>query len=131
MKFRTALILLSLSPIAAPALAQGQDFAARIRSWDANNDDRITLEEARAARGALFARLDADHDGALSAAERPGARVPGMSASQLAQADANHDGALARDEFIGMPYRAFERFDANHNSVLDAAELDAIRALAR
>jgi EF hand len=130
MKFRIALIALALSSAAAPALAQVADFAARIRSYDADGDGRVTREEARTARGAMFARLDADHDGTLSAAERPGAQAPGMGADQLRRADTNHDGALSHDEFLGMPYRAFDLFDANHDNVLDAAELNVIRGAA-
>lgn len=36
---------------------------------DANNDNRITLDELQARFGAIFARLDTDHDGVLTRAE--------------------------------------------------------------
>lgn len=124
-------ISLALLGAAAPALAQPSREAMidRLMAQDANRDGAVTLAEAQAARAAIFARLDADNSGALSEAERAAVSQQ-MGGMGLRRADANRDGQISRAEFMNMPYRVFDRFDANNDDVLDASEIAALRARA-
>jgi hypothetical protein len=55
---------------AAQALAQqGQPGAHFIESWDADMDGIVTVEEATARRGDVFAMFDMNEDGLLDAEE--------------------------------------------------------------
>jgi hypothetical protein len=51
-----------------------------------------------------------------------------LRAARLTRADTNHDGAISREEFLSRPQRLFDRFDANHDDVLDATEIATARA---
>lgn len=118
-----ALGILAITP--APASAQNRAEAlSRLVAMDANHDGLITRAEAQAGRAVMFARLDANGDGALDAQERGGERAQRM----LANADANGDGRITRDEFMGQPYRAFDRLDGDNDGVLTSAELAPLRA---
>jgi EF hand len=96
---------------------------------DANHDGSITRDEMRAARAAMFERLDADHDGFITEAERAaradGPRGRGLLMQRL---DANSDGKVSRTEFTSAPTPFFDRADTDHNGVIDAAELATVRA---
>lgn len=120
----TAAVLLA----ATPALAQGQGRGAgmldQLMQLDTNGDGNITHAEAEAGRAAMFDRLDTDHDGYLSEAERNGA---GRMGQQLASADTNSDGRVSRAEAMAAPYRAFDRLDSNNDNVISTAEIDRVR----
>ena len=114
----------------------GEDRPGRhdIFQADANNDGVLTRQEFDAGRNAMFARQDANNDGQLARDEmhrgghgghHRGGRDGGMHS--LASADANNDGNITRDEFLARPLEHFNRMDANHDGVIDAAELAAIQ----
>lgn len=143
--------LLLLAPFALPA----QQATPRHASIDANRDGIIDRAEA-AARPRLaeaFERLDRNHDGRLTADERPqrgGMRRGGMhhgghGHGGIERMDADHDGRISRAEFdAGRAQRAvrmqatgahaharartpldFSAIDANHDGYLVRGELRA------
>ncbi len=92
--------------------------AGRFAEVDTNGDGVVTLEEftaqavARATERAaeMFARLDADGDGALSrdALEARGALGPVDEGRMFARLDADGDGAVSLEEFEAMKERRAE-----------------------
>lgn len=115
-----------------------------LRRADANGDGVLTRQEFDAGRDAMFARKDADNNGALSQdemrAHREGMRgghhggrhhghhERGGHGERLAAADANADGAITREEFMARPSQMFDRLDTDHNGIISQAERDAMRA---
>lgn len=99
---------------------------------DSNNDGVLTQAEFNTGREALFARLDADHNGQLSREEmhaqrgehrgRRGVHRGGPPGGGFEGADANNDGNITRDEFLARPIQMFDRLDANHDGVISTAE---------
>lgn len=55
--------------------------------------------------------------------------------ARLESADADHDGKVTREEFTKaraeQAAKLFDQFDANHDDVLDANELEAARSAAK
>jgi Ca2+-binding EF-hand superfamily protein len=107
--------------LATAATAQdkpvGVDFAtfaqaamARLMKADANGDGKLSKDEYTSiakARGAtndgsrMFDRMDANHDGALDAAE-----IKVLLAHRFARLDTNHDGILTAEERQAMRGKA-------------------------
>jgi Ca2+-binding EF-hand superfamily protein len=91
---------------------------------DANGDGIIDrAEAAKSPRFAqMFDKFDANHDGKLSADERPQHR--GRGGDMLAKLDANGDGAVDRAEAAKAPRLAehFDKLDANHDGRISADE---------
>ncbi|MEO2014770.1 MAG: hypothetical protein ABGZ53_10405, partial [Fuerstiella sp.] len=109
---------------------------------DANEDGAVTLQELRAAReehehrvrrpqpAAVFARLDLNEDGQLTADE-----VSEEVWAKLSQADANEDGAVTLEELRAArqehehrvrrphPAEVFARLDLNEDGQLTADEV--------
>ncbi len=99
---------------------------------DANHDGVITRDEFLAGPIAMFDRLDANHDGRLTDAEKPdrthfrmGRHHRGGFGFGLRGADANHDGRVTRAEFDAEGAALFTRMDANHDGQLTQADRDA------
>lgn len=121
-----ASITIIIAALAGSAFAQDDMLAA-----DANRDGQITRAEAQAARAAMFARMDSNGDGAVSAEERAAASAAAQRRRGAARVDANNDGFISEAEFMGQPMRLFDHFDRDNNSVLDAREVDAMREAAQ
>ncbi|WP_029911751.1 hypothetical protein [Caulobacter sp. UNC358MFTsu5.1] len=122
------------APTPAPAgAARRGDPAALLANADADRDGRVTLAEFHDARVRLFDRLDRNGDGFVSGEDAPrrrARRAPGGGrlAELTAGLDRNGDGRVARAEFVDGPSRLFDRADANGDKVVDAAELNSLRA---
>jgi len=112
---------------AMPAAAQDIDRA------DTNHDGKISRAEFIAARSANFDKLDRNGDGVISQADigmiarfRP---AIGEKFNQMIAADdTDHDGQVTPKELAIAPAPAFDRADANHDGVIDASEMAALRA---
>ena len=107
---RRALAVACLAAL-APAIAFAQvaasaDYLARM---DADHDGRVSLAEYQDWLSYAFDAMDRDRDGTLSPVELPGGKGPPITREQ-------HRARLAE---------RFRRQDANHDGVLDAAELAA------
>ncbi len=74
------------------------------RNSDANNDGAITREEFLARPLQMFARIDSDSDGVISAEERSRRRI-----------DADGDQRVSSTEFAARGTSLFERLDADHD----------------
>jgi hypothetical protein len=126
-KFATATLLLLSSCIALAQVREG----ALLEKADTNHDGKVTRQEFDTARAALFARLDANSDGVVDDADsgnHPQASQRAAAAAAVRQRlDSNGDGKISKEEFVGSPSLLFKQFDADHNDVLDAKELEAAR----
>jgi Ca2+-binding EF-hand superfamily protein len=73
----------------------------------------------------LFAELDADRSGALSAAELEGVRGPAtMIKRHFAEIDANRDGQLTHDELRVAMERHHADMDSHHTAVVEQFDTD-------
>ena len=93
---------------------------------DANNDGNITREEFLARPMQMFARLDANNDGVISAGERP-QRGERRGSEGRRHADANNDGQISQAEFAARGAARFERLDVNRDGSVTREEADAAR----
>ncbi|HCK84628.1 MAG TPA: hypothetical protein DHW63_08970 [Hyphomonadaceae bacterium] len=120
---RTILIATAVAALAAGA-AFAHEHGGRgehLFRADSNNDGAVTRAEFDQARGAMFTRIDADHDGQLERGEHR----RGHHGEHMAAADANHDGAISRDEFLARPLEMFARLDANSDGSISREEQTA------
>jgi hypothetical protein len=100
----------SFAALAAGPVTSSGEYLARM---DTDADRRISLAEFQAWMGYAFERMDADHDGIVSAAELPGGHGRAISlaehraalAARFAKQDANHDGRLDARELAAPPQR--------------------------
>ena len=127
---KIAIVLAVLAaPVATATAQRGGDHGwAAMTALDLNHDGAITKVEARAGREAAFRTADTDNDGFITAAEKQAQRADNAR-KRAGRGDSNRDGKISRSEFLARPYRAFDRFDANHNDVLEASELEAARTM--
>jgi len=93
------------------------------------------LQEAQAAQQqrmeAEFNKLDTNHDKSLSLAEFKAA-APAIRASEtpeqmIAQFDTNKDGKISAAEYRAPKLANFDKADANHDGVITAQEIAAMR----
>jgi hypothetical protein len=98
--------------ICAPLLAQGGP------PPDPYGDATVARADVEKLAADRFATLDTNHDGSLSADERPfGGRGPGGAAA----------GSMSKNDYIASQVSRFERMDADHDGMLTKAERDAFR----
>jgi hypothetical protein len=87
---------------------------------DANQDGVITKEEMLAQTAARFAKLDANGDGKVTAAERENARGGGTGGRGM-------DGDMTLADMQAQAARRFDRLDTNGDGKIDQAERAAMR----
>lgn len=126
--------LLLLAPLSL--LAQQHPGA---RTLDTNHDGAIDRSEAAAhpRMAQAFDRLDRDHDGRITAAERPqhmGKRGGHRGHGGIERMDADHDGRISRAEFDAMRARRDARMQQQparagvpKHAPMDFAAVDANR----
>lgn len=99
---------------------------------DADKDGAVTRAEVDAARAERFAAVDADKDGAVTLAELTAMltkRAETQASRMMMRADSDDDGVLSPDEMGGRRHaRMFERLDADGDGVVTKAEVDEMRA---
>ncbi|ONF97618.1 EF-hand domain-containing protein [Sphingomonas jeddahensis] len=117
-----ALAATGIAGVAGVAAAQTPAPAATVKrgpgAADTNGDGVVTRAEAIAAGDALFARLDRNNDGKISADERPGRRGANKT-------------DMTREQFRESALKRFERADANKDGQIDRAERQALRSKRR
>lgn len=103
---------------------------------DANNDGNITRDEFLARPIQMFERLDANHDGVISAAERPqrqergergGDDGPRAERGDRPNPDTDGNGTISRAEFTAMGAGMFDHLDANNDGRVTREEAQAQR----
>ena len=119
---------------------------ANFAEVDTNKDGVLSKEEVAAAQAkalqqaqameqqrleAEFAKLDTNHDKSLSLAEFKAA-APAIRASEtpeqmIAQFDTNKDGKISAAEYRAPKLANFDKADANHDGVITAQEIAAMR----
>ena len=116
-------------PGEAPAAAN--PLAATIKSFDVNGDGKITQEDAAGA--SWFAEADQNSDGVLDDAEVQRLSLyaqklgnSGQFEAMVKNYDKDGDGKITREEGAGAKF--FDRLDQNADGVLDATELERLRA---
>jgi len=126
-------ILLCAGLVAAASAAAESRFGngAMLEGADTNSDGMVVRDEFLAARAGAFTRMDRNSDGFLDKADRPEGAPEGPHGERAARMqeriDADGDGRISRDEFVNGATPMFDRLDADHNSVLDAKEIEAAR----
>ena len=134
-----ACTILLLSGLAVSALASAADewkpggsVDDQVRMMDANGDGKVSPQEHAAGAKLMFDKIDADHDGEVTAAEMDAAHKAagsdggGMSsADKIKTIDSNGDGKLSAAEHAAGSESMFTKTDANHDGSIDAAEVKA------
>ena len=135
-----AATLVSTVAIAQQATSSTTSTDAPRQRLDANGDGVIDKSEAaKAPRLAQqFDQLDANHDGRLTADERPQMRHDGRGGpdgegggmhERLMQLDTDHDGRISSKEAAAKPEMAqrFAQLDSDHDGFLDRSDFKAHR----
>jgi len=87
----------------------------------------VSVLKAQTKNRQLFARLDADRNGQLSAAEFSRLASPGRvdAAPMLARMDLNRDQSITLVEYRTATLSNFDRMDADKNGIVTPAEMKA------
>lgn len=107
-------------PPPPPGMAAPSPF--RARGGDADGDGVITRQEWMA----RFDRLDTDHDGKLTAAERRADRPMRPRRPAGDRPEGGRDRAMpdmTREQYLARAAQRFDQMDANHDGTIDAAEM--------
>jgi len=104
------------------ACAQDQEAASLLRTWDADHDGTLSLDEVRSAASAEFDKLDVDHEGALSPQELGGR----LTRRAFNAADTDNDSTLSKKEYLALVMQRFWAADVDHDRTLTVQELDSL-----
>jgi Ca2+-binding EF-hand superfamily protein len=105
---------------AAHREAQAKHFAAK----DTDKDGKLSRAEVAKMPDAMFARLDANHDGFLTPDELAQGRHD-HGGKGFMHADTNGDGTISRDEALAASDKRFARLDTNGDGVITQEEMKA------
>ncbi len=78
------------------------------------------MRRRRLHAGALFDKLEKDHDGTLDHKELHGR----ISATDWATADPDNDKTISKDEYLAYVEVLFKKADPDNDSTIDAKELE-------
>lgn len=122
--------LASAAPRADGGHGRGPGKHAHFQRWDANNDGKITRQEAMTAADRHFDEADADKNGALTLAEMQARHAQNKPSAEerFAQRDANGDGKLSPQEVPRMAKERFAKLDGNQDGFLSLEEMKAKHA---
>ncbi|MCB2048610.1 MAG: EF-hand domain-containing protein [Novosphingobium sp.] len=95
---KSLIIGLSAIALAAGGAVYAQNHGGAMMG-DADGNGVITRAEAQAGAAAMFARMDANKDGALTEADRE-ARMAERKAEMFAMMDTDKNGQISREEFM-------------------------------
>lgn len=120
-------LALAASAQAHPA---GTPAGGMFAQMDADHDGRISAHEHAAAAQAMFQRMDANHDGRVTSAEMAAGRKMRMShggdhdADDMQHGGMQHDG-MQHDGMQGMHEQMLAKMDADHDGTITWAEAQA------
>ena len=102
---------------------------------DADGDGIVTRQEALTAADLEFAKMDADHDGKVTADERRAyvaqARDPRGLGRHAPPRHHGADQAMTLEQFRARAAARFDRMDSNHDGRLDKTEIANMREARR
>jgi len=106
---------------------------ARFDKLDTNHDGFVSLDEYVAGASAMFARLDPQNTGKvtaqqLAASPRALERNQDMAQHIVDKLDSNHDGVVSLDEYLAAAKARFGRLDKNGDGYITADEIPARHA---
>ena len=133
-----AIMVASITAIAAPAFADGQRGGGKNRpsfaELDADNDGQISLADIQAAGAARFATIDTNQDGSISkeemlahAAGEHTNRMERRANRMINRMDTDGNGTIELSEMQsnGRGEKMIERLDADGNGTVSSEEFEA------
>jgi Ca2+-binding EF-hand superfamily protein len=119
--------------LAVALAAAADDDAHNMQMMDGNGDGMISAAEHATGARQMFAKMDADHDGRVTASEMDAMHAqmkpadtagPTMSsAEKIKTIDTNGDGVLTASEHEAGARAMFAKMDANGDGSLSAEEI--------
>jgi len=112
-------IVALLGAVSAPPQALAGVKARSVEGIDTDKDGTIDINEAKAAAGTEFDKLDKDHEGTLDKKEL-GRRV---SKKDWPAADPDKEGTIDKNEYMALVESRFKAADADNDGTVSVKEL--------